>query len=115
VTPDLGPSWLASTPDDVTVTARAVHACTVASVFDGYFSAVTRGRRTREYHALDLVADGERALVQPGARFWLVVERVALCGGRGHVEGRSALAFRRPGVGSAEEAFAARAGAGEVR
>lgn len=103
----LGPSWLSSMPDGAVVTARAVHACTVTGVFDDHFSARTKGRRARDYHSLNLVAGDDLPLVRPCARFWLVAEQVRLRGGRGRVEGRSAIRFRRPGIGSDGEALAA--------
>jgi hypothetical protein len=106
-TVDLGPSWLSNTLADAVVVDREISECTVTALFDGYFSYRARGRRRRDYMDVGLVAEGERPLVAPGARFWLVSERL-----RGRPGGvHSALAFRRPGVSTAEQAFAARTGA----
>lgn len=103
---DLGRSWLSSTPDGAVVIERVVRACTVTAVYDDDFSAHTTGQRRRVYHPLSLVSDADRPLVKPGARFWLVVERL-----RSHpVQICSAIAFRRPGALSPQRAFADRAG-----
>jgi len=107
VTEDLGPSWLTGTPDGAVVARREIREGTVTAVFDGFFSARVRGERRRDYVDLALVSDRDAPLVRPGARFWLVIERVRLRG-HGRPEVRSALAFRRPGALSPERAFATR-------
>jgi hypothetical protein len=103
---DLGPSWLSSTPDGAAVTRREISECTVAAVFDGHFSYRVKGRRKREHLDMVMVADCDMHLVEPGARFWRVAERIRGRGG----EARSAIRFVGPGARTVEEAFAAEAG-----
>ena len=102
---EFGPSWLASVPDGATVLGRAIAEGVVVTLYgDAYFTARLTGRHSRAHYQIALVARRDRALVRSGARFWDVAERVVLSGGR--VETVSAIAFRRPGVESAEVAFA---------
>ena len=96
---DLGPSWLPGT--EGTVTKRRVVSCRVTAVMGDLFSARVPGESHRQYFALTHVADGDAGLLARGARFWWLYE-VVRC--RGGVEGRSAIAFAREGVG-AQEAF----------
>lgn len=102
---DFGPSWLSCLPDGAAVTGREIRECTVTALLGDHFSARVRGERRRDYFDLVLVADWDRPLLAVGARFWLVVERVA---SRSPGVAYSALAFRRPGATTAEQAFAAR-------
>ena len=104
-TTDFGPSWLGSVPDGATVLGRAIAEGVVVTLFgDAYFSARLAGRHSRAHYPMALIARRDRALVRSGARFWDVAERVVLSGGR--VETVSAIAFQRPGVETAEVAFA---------
>lgn len=103
-TTDPGPSWLSCLPDGATVSDREIRECTVTALFDGYFSARVKGERRRDYFDLALVAAEDKPFLVVGARFWLVVERVAGRPGGAY----SALAFQRPGAATAEQAFAAR-------
>lgn len=95
---DLGPSWLRSLPDGVTVHRRVVLLCTVTAVQDGWFSARVPGEKRRRPFDVPLVASADRALLGVGARFWWVREWT----GPGSVT--DAIRFRRPGV-TAEQAF----------
>lgn len=95
---DLGPSWLRSLPDGVTVRRRVVLLCTVTAVQDGWFSARVPGEKRRRPFDVPLVASADRALLGVGARFWWVREWT----GPGSVT--DAIRFRRPGV-TAEQAF----------
>lgn len=63
----LGPSWLSSTPDGATVVEREITEYVVKALFDGYFSALGRGRRRREWFDTLLVADWDAPIVKPGA------------------------------------------------
>lgn len=101
---DPGPSWLSCLPDGATVKSRETTEYTVAALLDGHISARPKGRRRVEYFDARLVAEWDAPLLAPGARFWLVVERVAGRPGGAY----SALAFRRPDAATAEQAFAAR-------
>jgi len=102
----LGCSWLASAPDGAVVVRRRITLYTVAEVGDGHIGATPEGKRHREYFDTRMVADEDAPLVAVGARFWLVVESFR---GRPGMGG-TALAFRRPGVDSAQQAFDARRG-----
>lgn len=75
----------------------------VTAVDAEFFSARFPGERRRRYFDPLLVADEDRALLKPGARFWSVTERVCLRGS-GRPEYVSAIRFQRPGV-SAESLF----------
>lgn len=101
---DLGPSWLVSLPPGARVLSRTTVEHTVATVGDGGLTARPAGRRRARYIPLALVPAADRDLVAPGARFWLVSERVAL--GHGDVDGSSAIRFRRSRTETAEAAFA---------
>lgn len=103
-TTEFGPSWLASVPDGATVLGRAIAEGVVVTPGDTHFSARLTGRHSRAHYQMALVARRDRALVRSGAQFWDVAERVVLSGGQ--VETVSAIAFQRPGVESAEAAFA---------
>ena len=109
MTEDLGPSWLAGTPDGAVVARRDVHRCTVAGIEPGvFFTARIPGWRARRPFDWALIPDGDVPLVRPGAKFWLVTERIApRCGGR-TPDVLSALAFRRPGALSPQRAFVTR-------
>ncbi len=98
-TTDLGPSWLRSLPDSQPVIRREVHACTVAALFDGYFSARVQGERRREYFDTSLVAVEDRLLLAVGARFWRVAEWTR----PGEVTW--AIRFQRPGRKTPEALF----------
>lgn len=96
---DLGPSWLRSLPDGARVRRREVWLCTVTAVADEWFSARVPGeKRRRRYVDLVQVADEDRPLLLPGAKFWWVAEWTR----PGEVT--HAIRFRRPGV-TAEQAF----------
>lgn len=104
-------SILTDLPDGSEVVFRAIRTLTVEIVYghdDLYFSAVEPGRPRLddgcEFYPKSMIADFDLPLVKRGAAFWLVVEKIR--GRHGHMEGRSAIAFQHPGVGSAEEAFA---------
>jgi hypothetical protein len=76
----------------------------VAHVSDDHIAARPVGRRRLEYFDTRMVADWDAPIVEPGARFWLVAERVRGRAGEAH----SAIAFRRAGALSPEAAFAIR-------
>jgi hypothetical protein len=108
VTEDLGPSWLTGTPDGAVVARRDVHLCTVAEVEPGvFFTARVPGRRARRPFDWALIPDGDVPVVKPGAKFWLVTERIQ-SRGYSRPEQRSALAFRRPGATTPQQAFTIR-------
>lgn len=83
--------------------SRDVLACTVAAVDTDWFSARVPGERRRRTLDPRLVAEPDRPLLAPGAKFWWVTERVLLpgCGRPEHV---SAIRFQRPGK-TAESLF----------
>lgn len=100
LTADLGPSWLRSLPDGVTVRRRVVLLCTVTAVADGWFSARVPGEKRRRYFDHCQVGDGDRPLLVVGAKFWWLREWTR----PGEVT--HAIRLRRPGV-TAEQAFTA--------
>lgn len=105
-TTDLGPSWLRSLPNGASVLRRDVHECVVVAVDSEFFSARFPGERRRRYFDPLLIADEDRPLLKPGARFWSVTERVCLRGS-GRAEYVSAIRFQRPGHATAESLFLA--------
>lgn len=98
-TAEFGPSWLASLPDGATVLRREVDLCTVTAIADEWFSARMPGRKRRQYFDPALVADDDKPLLEPGAKFWRVAEWTR----PGDVTW--GIRFQRSGV-SAEQAFA---------
>jgi hypothetical protein len=112
-------SILTALPDGSEVVFRAIRTLTVEIVYghdDLYFSAVEPGRTRAdddcEFYGRAMIADWDLPLVKRGAALWHVTETVR--SRHGHMEGRSAIAFQRPGVGSAEEAFATGAPDGDA-
>lgn len=113
-------SIITNLPDGSEVTFRSIQDRTVEIVYghdDLYFSAVSPEQRSRlddacEFYSRDLIADWDLPLVKRGAAFWVVAENIR--GPHGRMERQTAIAFRHPGVGTAEEAFAAAAPAGDA-
>lgn len=110
-------SILTDLPEGSTVVMRTIHDRAVEIVYghdDLYFSAVAPDRRADdcEFYGRSIVADWDLPLVKRGAPFWLVIETIRDVHGR--IERRSGIAFRHPGIETAEAAFAIGAGESEA-
>ncbi len=99
---ELGSPWLPG-PGGV-VLERIVLACTVGGVGRERFLAWVPGEFQAHSFEKTLVAISDMPHVRPTGRFWWVHEQVQGADGIGS---HDAIAFARPGIGSAEEAFAA--------
>lgn len=99
--------WLRDLPKGAEVVVRQVRAGVVETVWGGdhggrLFDARV-GFETCHYDS-GLIAVRDRPLLAKGARFWLVAESVLLADGAA-LERRE-IRFARPGIETAEQAFA---------
>lgn len=102
---------LGALPEGSTLVMRTIREGVVQFVWGGppgarLFDACVGGE-TRTFDSGQVVW-ADRPLLVRGAGFWLVAEEV--CSAGGALEWRAAIALRRPGVATAEQAFTDRRG-----